>query len=119
MQTGLRTIAVLLLGTIFAALPGAQALAEAAFSGAPAGHPAGCHSHGPATPTPAPASYPCCVNGHDAALPNASFTSRSLEARVCGMAVAPQLRLDSAPERLSVTFVVPSNSPPGAAPLRI
>ena len=112
-------IAVLLLGTIFAALPGAQALAEAVFSVAPAGHPAGCHSHRPATPTPAPASYQCCVNGHVAAIPNAAFSSRPLEARICGMSDASGLRPDFTHDRLSVSFVVPSNSPPSAVPLRI
>jgi len=110
-------IAVGLLGTIFAALPGAQTLA--AFPAAPAGHPAGCHSHRPPTPSPAPASYQCCVSGHDAAIPNAAFSSRPLEARICSVAVAQQVRLDSSSDRLSVTFVVPSNSPPGAVSLRI
>lgn len=112
-------IAMLLLGTIFAALPGAQALAVAVFSVAPAGHPAGCHSHRPATPTPAPASYQCCVNRHVAALPNASFTSRPLEARICGLAFASRLLLGSAFNLDSVILVVPSSSPPFAAPLRI
>jgi hypothetical protein len=117
MQTGWRVIAVGLLGAIVAALPGG--LAAAVFPENSAGHPAGCHGHGPATPSPAPISYQCCVNGHHAALPNASFTNRSVQVRVCGLAVAQQLRLDSASDRFSVMFVVPSNSPPGAAPLRI
>jgi hypothetical protein len=116
MQTSLRMIAMGLLGAIFIALPGAQALS--AFSIAPARHPAGCHSHAPATPSPTPPSYQCCVSGHAAAIPNAAF-SNPLEARICGMAVAQQLRLDSSSDRLSVLFVVPSNSPPGAVSLRI
>jgi hypothetical protein len=119
MPTGLRMIAVGLLGAIFVALPGAQALAEAPFSGAPARHPAGCHSHGPATPSRAPASYQCCVSGHNAAVPNAAFSSRPLEARICGLIVILPSRPDAASGRFSVIFVVPSNSPPGAAPLRI
>lgn len=116
MQTSLRMIAVGLLGAIFAALPGA--LAAAVFPGTPAGHAAGCHSPRPAT-SPAPSSYQCCVNGHHAALPNASFASRALGERVSGVAVAQQIRLDSAPDRRSVMFVVPSYSPPGAVSLRI
>src|SRR5438477_3653048 len=116
MQARLRTIAVLLLGTIVAGLPGARTLAVPAVS---AGHPAGCHSHGPATPTPAPPSYECCVSGHHAAIPNASFASRALGERVCSVAFAQQIRLDSAPALLSVMFVVPSYSPPGAVSLRI
>jgi len=117
MQASWRMIAMGLLAAIFIALPGAQALS--AFSIAPARHPAGCHSHSPATPSPTPLSYQCCVNGHAAAIPNAAFSNRPLEAQVCGMAVAQQLRLDSSSDRLSVLFVVPSNSPPGALSLRI
>ena len=108
-------IAVLLAGTIVAGLPGAQALAV---PGAPVGHPAGCHSHRPAAPSPTP-SYQCCVNGHQAAIPNASFSSRPLDARLCGLAGDEQLPVGLACDRHFVTFVVPSNSPPGAAPLRI
>ena len=119
MQAGLRMIAVGLLGVIFAALPGARA--GAVFAETSAEHPAGCHSHGPETPTPnrAPASYQCCVNGHHAAIPNASFASRALEARSCGMSDASGLRPDLAHDRLSLLFVVPSCSPPRAVSLRI
>ena len=109
-------IAVLLVGTIFAALPGAQALAFPAPSVA---HPAGCHSHRPAIPSPAPPSYQCCVNGHHAAIPNTSFSSRPLDVQICGLAGSEQLRFGFARNRHSVSFAVPSNSPPGAAPLRI
>src|SRR5579864_920050 len=115
MQGSLRMIAMLLLVAIFLALPGAQAGASVA----PPQHPAGCHSHSPATPAPTPASYQCCVNGHAVALPTASFASPPLEAQVCGLAVARQLGLDSSSDRLSVAFVLPSNSPPGAVSLRI
>jgi hypothetical protein len=117
MQTGLRMIAVLLLGAIFAALPGAQA--AAAIPGAPAGHPAGCHSHRPAVPSPASTRYQCCVNGHGAAIPNASFSSRPLDARLLVLGGDEQLHAGFASDRHSVMFVVPSNSPPAAAPLRI
>lgn len=110
-------IAVLLVGAIVAALPGAG---DAAVSPAVAMvHPAGCHSHVPANSSPAPISFQCCVNGHHAAIPNAAFTIRPLEAQICGLSDASALRSHFAHDRLSVLFVVPSNSPPGAVPLRI
>jgi hypothetical protein len=117
MPGSLRMIAVLLLVTMTAALPGAQALG---FPAMEASHPAaGCHSHGPATPSPAPTSYQCCVSGHDVAIPNVSFSSRPLASRLCGLAADKQLCLGFAPDRHSVMFVLPADSPPGAAPLRI
>jgi len=116
MQASSRMIAVLLVGTIFAALPGAQALS---FSAPSVGHPAGCHSHGPAIPSPMAPRYQCCVTGHQAAIPNASFSSRPLDALICGLAGSQQPRCGIACDRHFVMFVVPSNSPPGAAPLRI
>jgi hypothetical protein len=117
MPGSLRMIAVLLLVTMTAALPGAPALG---FPAMEARHPAaGCHGHGPATPSPEPTSYQCCVSGHDVAIPNASFSSRLLASRLCGLAADEQLRLGFAPDRHSVMFVLSANSPPGAAPLRI
>ena len=116
MQTSSGMIAVMLLVVMAAAVPGAHALA---FLTTQPVHPAGCHNHGPATPSPAPTSFQCCVGGHQAAMPNASFSSLSPDAGPCGLAAdeppCPGFVLD----RYSVTFVVPSNSPPGAAPLRI
>ncbi len=53
-------VAVVLL-IAMAAVPDAQAMP---FPAVQTPHPAGCHSHGPATPSPAPASYQCCVTGH-------------------------------------------------------
>jgi hypothetical protein len=112
MPGSLRMVAVLLVGTIFTGLPGAGALAIPAPS---AGPPAGCHGRRPATPT----GFQCCVNGHHAAIPNAWFTSRPMDARLLVLAGDEQLRLGFAAARLFVMFVIPSNSPPGAAPLRI
>lgn len=121
MQGPWRMIAVLLVATT--ALPGAQALAVSGAQPVPLRlHPAGCHhqeSTVPTTPDPAPTSYQCCANGHHAAIPNGSFTLRSMAAQLCGLAAADQLRLSSASCRHSEMFVVPSNSPPNAAPLRI
>jgi hypothetical protein len=84
MPGSLRMIALLLLVLMAGTLPGAQALAfPEAQPLPPHPHPAGCHSPGstvPATPDPAPTSYQCCVNGHHAAIPNASFTLGSVTA---------------------------------------
>jgi len=70
-------VAVTLLGAVVLALCCASGFALPA-SGSPAHlHPAGCHSHRPASPfsspspTPAPANHQCCVSGHQAAMPNA------------------------------------------------
>jgi len=91
----------------------------------PAQHPAGCHGYQPAMPSPsplsspAPVSYECCASGHQAAIPNPIFTSRPLVALVSGL----DRRQEFFP--ISVGFVdtrvsvVPSNSPPDGAPLRI
>lgn len=111
----LRVVATLLLVAMALGLPGAEAMPSVA----PAGHAAGCHGHGPATPLPVPTSYQCCVNGHHAAIPNLSFCLRFVAAQVSsldssdGPRLALLLRLNSA---------VPgflSDSPPGLVPLRI
>ena len=123
MPGSLRMIAGLLLAATATSLPGAQALAlPAALPVHIHLHPAGCHSPkptAPAVPDPAPTSYQCCVNGHHAAIPNGLFTLRSMAAQLCSLAAAEQLCLSSASYRHSTISVVPSNSPPGAAPLRI
>jgi hypothetical protein len=116
MQRTSGMIAVLLLVVTAAAVPGAHALA---FLTTQPGHPAGCHNDGPATPAPAPNCLQCCVSGHQAAMPNASFSSLPLDARPCGLAADEPLCPGFVLDPPSVTFVVPSNSPPGAAPLRI
>jgi hypothetical protein len=116
MQRSSGMIAVLLLVVTAAAVPGAHALA---FLTTQPAHPAGCHNHGPATPVPAPISFQCCVSGHQAAIPIASFSSIPHDAGLCGLAADEPHRPGFALDRHSVMFVVPSNSPPGAAPLRI
>src|ERR1017187_5316671 len=117
MPGSLRMIAVLLLVTMTAALPGAQALG---FPAMEASHPAaGCPRHGPGASAPGPPRDQCCVSGHDVAIPNVSFSSRPLASRLCGLAADKQLCLGFAPDRHSVMFVLPADSPPGAAPLRI
>jgi hypothetical protein len=115
MKGSLRMVAVLMLVSMAAALPGAHAHA---FPAAQTGHPAGCHSHG-AAPAPAPTSYQCCVSGHRAAIPNPSFAPRSLVAQVSGLENGENLGSGVVPYRHSAVFVVPSDSPPRTAPLRI
>ncbi|HME34227.1 MAG TPA: hypothetical protein VKF84_03235 [Candidatus Sulfotelmatobacter sp.] len=112
----LRMVAMLLLFTVAAAVPGAQAMPPAA---APAGHATGCHDHGPASPVPASTRYQCCVNGHHAAVPTVSFSLRFLASQVCSLDGGDGPRLASLLSLNSALFVVPSNSPPGPAPLRI
>lgn len=116
MPRPLRMIAVLLSLTMASALPGAHA---AAIPATQTGHPAGCHGHGPATPSPAPTSYQCCVNGHLAAVPNVSFSVQPLLAHFAALDGGGELSLAST---LFVHFslnAVIASSPPGIAPLRI
>jgi hypothetical protein len=113
-----RMIAVLLALTMASALPGAHAVTIPATQ---TGHPAGCHSHGPASSSPAPTSYQCCVNGHHWTIPSVSF---SFSER---LVLAPFATLDggedlSLASTLSTHFslnAVTASSPPGIAPLRI
>jgi hypothetical protein len=108
------SLALLLLVTVAVALPGVQAFA---LSAAQPGHPAGCPHHTPAQ-TPGPASYQCCVIGHHQAISSAPFSLRPLVVLFdfdAGEAPSPDSILS---EHCSVS-ALPTNSPPGAAPLRI
>lgn len=73
----------------------------------------------PVVPAPAPTSYQCCVSGHHVAIPNSSFSSLPLTAQLRGSDADAGFRLGAERCRHSAMFVVASNSPPGAAPLRI
>ena len=113
-----RILAVILLFTTAAALPGVHAFALSNAQPVQS-HPAGCHSDKPTTPapTPTPVSYQCCVGAHHSAIPNGAFSSQppvtqsfaaNTDEGVCS--------------RITFHFlaqVIPSNSPPGATPLRI
>lgn len=112
MRTHSRMAGLLLLVALAAALPGVQALALPV---TPA-HPAGCHNHPPAKS--APASYQCCVSGHDAALPNATFSPRPLVVQILSLD-SEKLSIASILSLHSATLVFPGSSPPGSAPLRI
>lgn len=106
-------VAVVLL-VAMAAMPAAQAMP---FPAAQSGHP-GCHGHAPATPVPSPTNYECCVSGHHTAMPNVAFSLGSIVAELCSLEQSERanLRFVSFP---STVLALPSNSPPGAAPLRI
>ena len=129
----LRMVAMLLVVSVAMALPGAHALPFPAdrIPANPVQHPAACHGYKPTMPSSSslplpspsrsrsPMSYECCASGHQAALPNPTFSSRPLVALVSGLESGEEFSL------ISVGFVdtrvslVPSNSPPGSAPLRI
>lgn len=109
MQGSWRLVGLVLLVPLVAALTGGQAFAFAA----PARHPAGCHGRAPATPSPA-----CCVNGHHAAIPNATFSVPSMLVRGEEEG-GKEFSGSYATYRRSAMCMVLSNSPPGGAPLRI
>jgi hypothetical protein len=125
MHRSLRTVAVLLLVTMANALSGAQTLAFPAAQAVPHRlhlHPVGCHSQesrAPKLPSPLPASYQCCVNGHHVAVPNATFTLRSVAAQLCSLASSAILRFDFISCLRCEDASGLSTSPPSTAPLRI
>jgi hypothetical protein len=121
MRGSWRIVGLVLLIATAAALPGAQTMPIAA---APASHPAGCHGRGPvkngsAIPSPVPISYQCCVSGHQAPLPYVSFSLRFNAALLCNLNDGASLVSNHAPDSLPAVFVVPSDSPPITASLRI
>ena len=132
-----RTAAALLLGMTSAnAMDAADmALPAGLFSEGPSSdlalqtaRPAGCHDHElpaslplpivPATVPPAPRGYQCCVTGHDAAIPFASFSLRITLACVGGASGAGQFSSATA-MHLSSIALIPFGSPPGSFSLRI
>jgi hypothetical protein len=127
----LRMVAVLLVVTVATAMPGAHALPYPVDRNpaGPAQHPAGCHGYKPAmpspsplpspSPSPAPVSYECCASGHQAAIPNPTFSTRPLVALVSGLDRGVEFSLISVGFVETRVSVVPSNSPPDGAPLRI
>jgi hypothetical protein len=132
-----RTVAVLLLGmTAASAMNAADVAAAGTFSERPSAdpalqpaRPAGCHSHEslaslplpvvPATVPPAPRSYQCCVAGHNAVIPFASFSLRLVLARVGDVGSAVRLSLGAAVHSSSIALISPFGSPPGGFSLRI
>jgi hypothetical protein len=137
-----RTVAVLLLGMTAASAMNAVELALPAgnfpeqpstFSSAELAsqraRPAGCHSHEvptsfplpivPATVPPAPRNYQCCVTGHHAVIPLASFSLRLVLACVGGASGARQFSLATTVHFPSLALISPFGSPPGSVALRI
>ena len=115
MYLNLRLVAVLLLVTLVATLSGAQALPVPA---AHPNHPARCHGHGPAIPAPARTGYQCCVGGHHAAIPNASFSPRPVVVQICALPAGQDIDLNFVRGDF-VALAAPSDSPPGVTPLRL
>ena len=116
MHRNFRMVALLLLVTTVGTLAAAQ---MELFPAAQEIHPAGCHGHSPAIPSPAPTSYQCCVSGHHAAIPNAAFSLQTGAAQVWSQDNGPELILNVAPCFGASVLIVPSSSPPGGVPLRI
>jgi hypothetical protein len=78
-----------------------------------------CHGHMPEQPSRAPVSYQCCVNGHHAAIPRATFQARPLVALFSKSDGGENSSLASVLAAHFSMIVTPSSSPPGIAPLRI
>jgi hypothetical protein len=122
MQPISRTVAVLLLVALAAALPGVQVQMQA-LSAPPPSHPARCHSQAPAnqapaTPTPARSNYDCCANGHLHAMASASFSLRPLVA-LFAIDTADGLWPHAGFSSTAAALAIPSTSPPDTSPLRI
>jgi hypothetical protein len=132
------TAAVLLLGMTVASTMNAADMGRSTerFSPWPsaylASQPApttGCHSHAlpaslplpvvPATVPPAPRSYECCVTGHHAAIPFASFSLRLVFACVGEATGAEQFSLATTVHSSSIVLISAFGSPPGSFSLRI
>jgi hypothetical protein len=78
-----------------------------------------CQRHMPEQPSRVPVSYQCCVNGHHAAIPQATFSPRPLLALFSKSHGGENFSLACALAADFSTVAVPSSSPPGIAPLRI
>jgi hypothetical protein len=133
-----RAVAVLLLGMTAASAMNAadMALPAGILSERPSADPAlqpvrlaGCHGHEspaslplpivPATVPPAPRSYQCCVAGHHAVIPFASFSLRLVLARLGDASSAGRFPLGTAEHSSSIALISPFGSPPGGFSLRI
>ena len=78
-----------------------------------------CHGHLPEQPARVPVSYQCCVNGHHAAIPQATFQARPVLALRSKSHGNEDFSLASVVAAHFSTVIVPASSPPGIAPLRI
>jgi hypothetical protein len=110
-----RIVAVIVLVAVGAAFASAQASEHSI----PQPKLPPCHGHVPELPSRVPVSYQCCVNGHHAAMPQATFSARPLLALFSKSDSGENFSLGFALSAHSSIIVVPSSSPPGIAPLRI
>jgi len=115
MSLASRIVAVIVLVAVSAAFASAQA---SALSIPQPKYPP-CHGHMPGQPARVPLSYQCCLNGHHAAIPQATFSLTQLLAQVCKSYGGEDLSLSSVLSAHFSIIVVPASSPPGIAPLRI
>jgi hypothetical protein len=109
-------VAFLLIAAFAAGAPSVQLMA---MPSQPANHPAGCHDSGPVDPSPAPPSYQCCVSGHQWAIPGTAFSLRPIMAVGLVELDNRSRSLISLSARDFSQLILPSDSPPGSAPLRI
>jgi hypothetical protein len=100
------------------ALPGVHAFALSNEGSGSSQPPASCHHHLPVAPSKAPVSYQCCVNGHHAAVPSATFSLQPLAVELSSSDNRHPFSVAFS-DLLSPMISPPSASPPGAAPLRI
>jgi len=114
MTHGSRIVAVIVLLTVGAAFAGSQA---SALFIPQTKHPP-CHGPMPG-PSRAPVSYQCCMNGHHAAIPQATFSPRPLLAQFSKSDSREDFSGPFALSPHSSIIVTPASSPPGIAPLRI
>src|SRR5438270_13058567 len=113
-----RTSRLLALFLVLSLLMGSQSVQAMPVPMSHSGHPAGCHGPVPVRPSPARSDYKCCMSGHQWAVPIGSFSPDSPIGSLMVPAVHHPL-----PERIvdrsATQLLLPSNSPPSAAPLRI
>ena len=110
-----RIIAVIVLVAVGAAFASAQAPDHSI----PQSKLPPCHGQMPEQPSRVPVSYQCCVNGHHAAIPRATFQARPLLALLSKSDGGENFSLASVLAAPFSTVVAPSSSPPGFTPLRI
>jgi hypothetical protein len=110
-----RGVAVVLMGVVVAAVPGASALASAQPH-----HPRmpSCHSDSETpAPAPAPASFDCCAAGHDVALLGSGFLLHPPALVAAKLEFEAFTTAQAAPA--SIVSHADRHGPPGLTSLRI
>jgi hypothetical protein len=111
----MRLVAVLLVVNVVCALLSAQ---PSSLLATQVSHAEGCHGDRPAIPPPSSTRYDCCVNGHHAAIPSATFSLQSATAEL-SLSRSEVPDGNFVPYFRSTLLVLVSSSPPSAIPLRI